>query len=162
MPRLALQQAEDQIKLQIRLGVRNLQQQYELYEIQKNQYVVNLIQQDQTFQNYLAPPAPGGGGAAAGGQQVLLLVNALNGVNSLQNQLISTWVSYETFRLALYRDLGIMPYDEWEAFYELFPAASPAASGPDGTGTGPSPAAATWPIPLVEPDAGPEAEGLGG
>ena len=32
------------------------------------------------------------------------------------------WVGEGLRDFFLYRDLGIMPYDEWEAFHELFPA----------------------------------------
>ncbi len=36
--------------------------------------------------------------------------------------LTNGWQTYQTNRLIVYRDIGILPYDEWEAFSELFPA----------------------------------------
>ncbi len=38
-----------------------------------------------------------------------------------ENTLVTTWYKYQTQRLQVYRDLGILPFDEWEAFDELFP-----------------------------------------
>jgi outer membrane protein TolC len=128
--RRTLMQAEDQIKLTVRNDVRNLQLQYQNYEIQKQRYIASLVTQDQSFQKFLEPPRAGGGGSGTGGTLVLSLNSALAGVLSSQNTLVQNWVSYQTQRLNLYRDLAIMPYDEWEAFYELFPAAS---AGPDET-----------------------------
>ncbi|MEO6809963.1 MAG: hypothetical protein ABI353_12695, partial [Isosphaeraceae bacterium] len=66
-----------------------------------------------------------------------------------QNALISDWVAYQTQRLGLYADLGIMPYDEWEAFYELFPSKSTrngsATTGTDARPSGPGAAVAPAP-----------------
>ena len=45
-----------------------------------------------------------------------------------ENQLVTQWYQYQSYRLQIYRDLGILPYDEWEAFDEIFP--------PDRTGAG--------------------------
>ena len=36
--------------------------------------------------------------------------------------LTNGWQAYQTARLIVYRDIGILPYDEWEAFSELFPS----------------------------------------
>jgi len=124
--RRALMQTEDSIKTQVRSDVRNLQLQYVSYQISKTAYVIAVITLDQSFLQFLQPATAGGGGG--GNQLVLTLLRGLQqGVNA-QNALISDWVNYQTLRLVLYRDLGTMPYDEWEAFYELFPA----ANGADG------------------------------
>ncbi|QDV36809.1 TolC family protein [Tautonia plasticadhaerens] len=154
--RRSLMQVEDSLKNQLRQNLRQLQVQYQGYEIQKTSYIAALVTLDQSFQSFLEPPRSTGG-SSGGSQLVLTLLRGLNGVNNAQNGLISSWVQYQTTRLALYRDLGIMPYDEWEAFYELFPAASPSASLGDGAGgveRAPAP-----PI-VLGPDAGPEASGL--
>jgi hypothetical protein len=36
--------------------------------------------------------------------------------------LTNGWQAYQSARLFVYRDIGILPYDEWEAFSELFPS----------------------------------------
>lgn len=55
-------------------------------------------------------------------QDNLSLLRALNTVLRAQNSLVSDWVTYETNRLNIYRDMGIMQIDEdgvWEdSFYQ--------------------------------------------
>ena len=119
-----LMQLEDGIKLQVRTGIRNLVQQSEQYDIQKRQLVINLRRKDNTQRVIFAPPGAGDQGSGNVTATTQQLVTAQNGLLSAQNQLIGIWVDYNTARIALYRDLGIIPYDEWEAFYELFPAES--------------------------------------
>ncbi len=47
-----------------------------------------------------------------------------------------------------------MPYEEWEAFYELFPSASPTAGGLNRAGPRPAPAPESPPAELdFEPPA---------
>lgn len=154
--RRALMQVEDSLKNSLRQTIRNLQVQYQQFEIRKTSYIAALVTLDQSFQSFLEPPRSAGG-SSGGSQLVLTLLRGLNGVNDAQNGLISSWVQYQTTRLSLYRDLGIMPYDEWEAFYELFPAASPSASLGDGAG---GVERAPAPPPVVVADPGPSPAGL--
>jgi hypothetical protein len=136
---------EDTIKLRVRLDIRNLIQQSQTYEIQQRRLVVSLKQKDNTQRQIFAPPGPGDAGGA---QQVTAntqqLTNAQSQLLSAQNNLISTWVSYITQRIVLYSNLGIIPYDEWEAYYELFPAEStrPAARAAAGGAAPAAPPAA--------------------
>jgi hypothetical protein len=131
-----LQDTEDSIKFAVRSDIRNLIVQANSYNIQKELLVVNLRQKDNALRQIFAPPGPGDAGAS---QQVtsntLALVNAQNSILGAQNSLIGFWVSFEQFRIGLYDDLGIMPYDEWEAYYELFPQ-KPASNGPKPAGAG--------------------------
>ncbi|WP_152050432.1 TolC family protein [Tautonia marina] len=158
--RRGLMQIEDSLKNSLRQTIRNLQLQYQQYEISKTQYVVALVTLDQSFQRFLEPPRSGGG-SSAGSQLVLTLLRGLNSVNSAQNGLIQRWVQFQTTRLNLYRDLGIMPYEEWEAFYELFPSASPSAAGL-GVGTRSAPAPELEPAAVFgQPGAGAEEAGVG-
>lgn len=136
--RRALMQAEDQIKFTIRQDIRNLQLSYQRYEISKRQYVAALVSQDQSFQRFLEPPRAGGAATSGGGTVVLSLTNSLTNVLGSQNSLVSSWVQYQQQRLGLYRDLAIMPYDEWEAFYELFPSASTSPDTVAGRDAGPA------------------------
>jgi hypothetical protein len=153
--RRTLMFAEDAIKFQIRSEIRNLQILAQTYDIQKISYVLNLRQKDQSQEQLIAPPA----GAAGAGQtsqaavQTQNLINAQGQVLQSQNTVLSTWVNYESQRLVVYRDLGIMPYDEWEAYYELFPSATSSADGdvaPAG-GVGPAAGAAANPPQVVNP-----------
>ena len=94
-----------------------------------------------------APPGPGDQGAGNVTANTQQLTQAQNQLLSAQNTLIQTWVNYITQRIELYSDLGIIPYDEWEAYYELFPAEStrPAAGAAAGRAGPPPPPAADPP-----------------
>jgi hypothetical protein len=130
----ALMQLEDQTKLTVRQDVRALIQNAELYENQKRLLVISLRQRDNSARTIFAPPGAGG---VDTGQQITAnttaLIGGIQGSLNALNGLINQWVSYQTARLSLYRDLGILPYDEWEVFYALFPDTS--AGPPDGNTT---------------------------
>ena len=34
-----------------------------------------------------------------------------------EDRLVEIWTSFQTERLALYRELGILPYDDWKSFF---------------------------------------------
>jgi hypothetical protein len=125
--RRGLQQLEDQTKYQVRFDIRQMHLNYLTYEIQRRNFVLTIRQKDQAFEQIIAPPqqaAAGGGGTAQAAQaatQTSNLINFQQSLINIENQLVSSWLQFETFRLQLYRDLGILPYDEWEAFHELFP-----------------------------------------
>lgn len=137
--RRLLMSQEDSVKFQVRQQIRFLVQFLENYEITKTNLILVLRQRDQALQQLIAPPDQGAGGggvnpnlAANQATQTINFITAVQQVLDQQNSLIQFWVSYQTERLALYRDLGIMPYDEWEAYYELFAANDAASDRPDG------------------------------
>lgn len=134
--RRALMQSEDQLKQTVRANIRTLQQTYQQYEIAKKQIVLNFRQRDQSQEQLFAP-----GGTA----DTAVMVNNLNSstasVNSAANNLVSLYVTFLGNRIQLFRDLGIMPYDEWEAYYELFSPKSIYSvriDGPEEPGVGPA------------------------
>lgn len=130
-----LQVAEDNLKISLRNDVRGLQTAYLTYEIFRRNLVLTIRQKDQAFEQIIAPPqgaAGGGGGTAQAGlaaTQTSNLIQFQGQLLRLENTLLSTWLSYETGRLGLYRDLGTLPYDEWEAYRELFPPERIRAGG---------------------------------
>jgi hypothetical protein len=140
--RRALMQSEDQLKQTIRANIRQLQLSYQEYEIGKRQLILNFRQRDQSQEQLFAPP--GSGGAAQDtAVNVVNLNNATGSLNTAANGLVNTYVQFLGLRLQLFRDLGIMPYDEWEAYYELFAPKSIYSLRVDGSGeTVPEPAAA--------------------
>jgi outer membrane protein TolC len=117
--RRSLQNTEDSIKNIVRQDIRVVQQFYLNYEIAKKNFILSIRLKDQAFEQIVAPPA------AAGSQAALQTTNLVGFQNSLiqqENNLITGWYQYQVNRLELYRDLGTLPLDEWEAFNELFPA----------------------------------------
>jgi len=141
--RRALQNFEDSIKLNLRTEIRSLQTTYLNYEILKRNFILTIRQKDQAFEQIIAPPQ---GAAGAGNTNAALqttnLVNFQQSLLNIENQLVSTWYQYQSTRLQIYRDLGTLPYDEWEAFHELFPAepVGDAAAAPSDAGTARAPA----------------------
>jgi hypothetical protein len=121
--RRSLQAFEDFIKLQVRQDIRNLHNQYLQYELSRRNFVLTVRQKDQSFEQIIAPPAAAAGGGinTNGAIQTSNLVSFQSRLIGLENGLVQTWLAFQLQRLQLYRDLGTLPYDEWEAFGELFP-----------------------------------------
>jgi len=152
--RRTLQNREDLVKNQLRTDIRSAQTNYVQYEIARRNFVLNIRLKDQAFEAIIAPPQ---GGAASGGvgqaanaaTQTTNLINFQQRLIGSEQTLVNEWQQYQLSRLSIYRDLGTLPYDEWEAFSELFPAQYSGPSlGPPTTDTGPSTlATSTAPAP---------------
>jgi len=119
--RRALQNAEDSLKQQLRQEIRQLQFIYQTYKIAERNLVLSIRQKDQALEQIIAPPQ---GNAAGGNQAALQTTNLIQfqaSVLNNENNLVTLWYQYQSLRLQIYRDLGTLPYDEWEAFDEIFP-----------------------------------------
>jgi hypothetical protein len=123
--RRSLQTAEDNLKIQLRNDLRNVHLAYINYEIAKRNFELNVRLKDQAFEAIIAPPAGGANALAQSANAATQTTNLL----SFQGQLIGAmlaltngWQNYQTQRLIVYRDIGNLPYDEWEAFSELYPS----------------------------------------
>ncbi len=145
--RRALMNAEDSLKLLIRNDIRSIQVNYQQYRIARRNFVLYARIKDQAFEQIVAPPQAGGAGNVANAAvQTQNLIGAQNSLINVESQLVSTWYGYQSARLALYRDIGTLPYDEWEAFRALFSTAeytrdvSIPASEPSGPPAGAAPA----------------------
>jgi len=108
---------------------------YQQYLITQRNLVLSVRLKDQAFETIVAPPQASAANQAA--LQTTNLINFQNTVVNNENNLVTQWYNYQTQRLQVYRDLGILPFDEWEAFDELFPPVRSgggyaAAVGPDG------------------------------
>jgi len=92
---------EDRVKLAIRQSWRQIQTQEYRLEVDRTTVRNAALQYDSASLQ------------AAGPNQTnaLNLVGALNSVLTAQNSLVSDWVTYETNRLNIYRDMGIMELD---------------------------------------------------
>ena len=120
-----LMNAEDGVKVQLRTDLRAVHQWYIAYEINKRNYELNVRLKDQAFEQIVAPPAGGATGTAQSANAATQTTNLLNFQSAAyrsQLGLIRAYETYQTNRLIFYRDIGTLPYDEWEAFSELFPS----------------------------------------
>jgi hypothetical protein len=150
--RRLLQQQEDFIKNQLRGDIRSMQVTYIQYEITKRNLVLNIRLKDQAFEQIVAPPqgAAGTGGLAQTANAATQTSNLIGFQRTLigsEQGLINAFQSYQAARLTVYRDIGTLPYDEWEAFSELFPAEYRGPSLGPGTSNTRKPAAAAAPQP---------------
>ncbi len=118
--RRTLQNTEDFIKYTLRQEIRNMQLLWQQYAIAERNLILSIRLKDQAFEQIIAPPAGGAGNQAAALQTTNLIAFQQSVVQN-ENTLVSTWYNYQTQRLQVYRDLGILPFDEWEAFDEIFP-----------------------------------------
>jgi hypothetical protein len=148
--RRSLMNAEDNLKIQLRNDLRLVHQWYITYEINKRNYELNVRLKDQAFEQIVAPPAGGTQSLAQSANAATQTTNLLSFQGAAyrsQSQLIFAYENYQQYRLIFYRDIGTLPYDEWEAFSELFPSEyhgpliGHAAGGP-GLTPGPAPAPA--------------------
>jgi len=99
--------AEDQIKLDVRSEFRDMRAQRELFEIQRRALRVAAMELEQALEAG-ERQADGEGG---GRQQGLNIPRALENILDAQDELIEAWVEYETARMELFRDVGVMRID---------------------------------------------------
>ncbi len=124
--RRALMSQEDFIKNQLRGDLRSMQVTYITYDINKRNLILNIRLKDQAFEQIVAPPqAQTGQGLAQSANAATQTTNLINFQNTLFGSEVALTMNFQAFqaaRLTVYRDIGILPYDEWEAFSEIFPA----------------------------------------
>ncbi|MFO7901593.1 MAG: TolC family protein [Planctomycetota bacterium] len=99
--------AEDQVKLDVRRHLRRIEAQRELFEIQRR--ALRLASRE--LEQALEPDKPEDTNGNGGRQQGLNIPRALENILDAQDELIEAWVEYETARLELYRDMGVMRID---------------------------------------------------
>jgi outer membrane protein TolC len=134
-----LMAAEDGIVATVRQEVRQLRQLAENYRIQQRAVELAYLQVENSLETFRAPPIPTQAGAAAGaGTAAALTQQLLNAQRSLpqsQNALYATWLNFYTARMALYRDLELMPLDFRGVWNDE--SATLDCPGPPDRGTGP-------------------------
>ena len=86
--------------------------------------ILNVRLKDQAFEQIIAPPQANAGLAqtANAAVQTSNLISFQNTLFGSEVGLTQAFQSYQSARITVYRDIGTLPYDEWEAFSEIFPA----------------------------------------
>ncbi len=110
----AADDARFQLELQIRRRVRRLVEMRRAYADATQQYMTVIRIQDQALERLLAPPSDG-----SPPRSLLLerFVDQTASFASLEDQLTELWTKFRAERLTLYRDIGVLPYADWKAFY---------------------------------------------
>ncbi|MGC8641444.1 MAG: hypothetical protein ACP5XB_16385, partial [Isosphaeraceae bacterium] len=123
--RRALMNQEDFIKNQLRSDIRSMQVTYIGYQINKAQLILNVRLKDQAFEQIIAPPQSGAQGLAQSANAATQTTNLIRFQSTLFSSEVNLSIAYQQYqaaRITVYRDIGTLPYDEWEAFSEIFPA----------------------------------------
>ncbi len=102
--------AEDQVKLDVRYNLRRLTMERRFFEISRRALRVAVKELDQAIEQGERINGDRGG-ENGNGQQGLNIPRALDNLLDAQDELIETWVDYETARLKLARDTGTMQVD---------------------------------------------------
>jgi hypothetical protein len=110
----AVDEARTRLELHARRRVRHLVELRRAYEDTKRGYSLAVGIKDQAFERLHAPPSGGGP------QRSLLLDRFLEQVASVttsEDHLVELWTTFRAERLALYREIGALPYADWKTFY---------------------------------------------
>jgi hypothetical protein len=111
--RRRMYQFEDEVKRNLRQTLRIIEQNKILFELNRRSVQVNIEQVELNRYALEEPVRPGAGNAARlGATTARDLTQALTGLNSALNDILETWVEYESLRMNLDFDLGTMQLDE--------------------------------------------------
>jgi hypothetical protein len=135
-----------ELERRVRRRIRNLFDTKRAYLAEKRSYDVAIRLKDQAIERLIAPPT-----AVITSRSTLheALIEQGTAVMKAQGQLAFLWTSFRKERLALYCDLGTLPYNDWQSFYADF------STGPVGAlampEVPPDPAAVNAPPPPAPP-----------
>ena len=79
-----------------------------------NGYELAIRLQDQAFERMVAPST---GAISLRSPLLEGMIEHGNRSCEIEDRLVSLWMTFRAERLALYRDLGVLPYKDWTAFY---------------------------------------------
>ncbi|MFZ5829716.1 MAG: TolC family protein [Planctomycetota bacterium] len=103
---------EDRIAQILRSLVRSMRQTQLDFEIRRAGVRVAISQVELTRERLQAPPAVGATRSSLGSTTVRDLVQAYSGLLSAQDGIVNAWVGYETDRMNLVLDMGVMQLDQ--------------------------------------------------
>lgn len=106
---------DGRIALEVRQRMRRLLEAYTAYEDGKRALVSAQVLKDREFELMIAPPQPSSVKSVA--QHAFDLVAINTEINKLRSRLVSHWASFHSERIALARELRLMPARDWASFY---------------------------------------------
>ena len=106
------------LELDIRRRIRRLFELRRDYQAQQRSYELSIRLIDQGLEQLAAPSRVS---SLARPAMVATVVTGLLAPETerrnAEDRLVTIWTSFQTERLALYRELGILPYDDWKSFF---------------------------------------------
>lgn len=111
--RRALMAAEDQVAAQVRAELRDLRNLADNFVIQKRAVELAYTQVESSLETFRAPPQVGAGGQSSASIAALTqqLLQAQARLPRAQNQVYTTWITYQIARQQLFLDLEALPLD---------------------------------------------------
>jgi hypothetical protein len=111
--------AQAALELNVRRRIRRLFEMRRDYEAQQRRYELSIRVLDQGLEQIVAPTKISvmlRSTTFAGGITNLLTPETQR--LQAEDRIVTLWTSFQAERLALYRELGILPYDSWNAFFK--------------------------------------------
>jgi hypothetical protein len=113
------------LELRVRRRIRHLLEMRLGYERAKRGYELAIRLSDHAFERLVHPPSSQAISLRAPAVQGL--VGDVERIREAEDRLVALWTSFRAERLELYRDLGTMPYGNWDVFYAHLAAEHAAA-----------------------------------
>lgn len=113
--------ADVQRELQIARRIRRLVETRRAYESEKRRYELTGRLLDELITQLVAPPAGGTHALAQAARAALgtaTLLSQFGQIQRTEDRLVDLWTSFKQDRLALYRELGVLPYNDWKSFLD--------------------------------------------
>ena len=107
-------------------------------------YALAVRIQDQAFDRLVAPRAEG---SPPRSQLLEQIVDQTASFAASEDELAELWTSFRAERLTLYREIGVLPYADWKAFYADLGAQRAAAKKPPADEAAPRAGVAAEPAP---------------
>ncbi len=130
-----------QLELRVRRQIRSLYDKRLTYQAEKRCYELAVRLKDQALERLFAPPSPA---VTSRSSFVKGVIEQQTQIVETQDRLIGLWTSFRAERLALYHDLGVLPYQDWKSFYADL-SAKPAVAAPSVPAVQPKPTAGDAP-----------------
>ncbi len=115
------------LELRVRRRLRFLVETRRAYLLQLRSLVLAIRLKDHAFERVMAPSRD----APFVPRSPLFkdLIDQEGEILRVQNDLVALWAAFQGGRLALYRDLGTLPFNDWKSFHEQL-SARPGAGAP--------------------------------
>jgi hypothetical protein len=134
-------------ELHARRRFRNLYETQQAYDREKKHYELAIRLADQSFERLCSPPDDS---TTSRSTIVAALLEHADALRSSADRLVALWTTFRGERLALYRELGVLPFNDWDSFYAQFSA------GPVGRQEAPPEEPANAIAPAIPPPPAPQ------
>jgi hypothetical protein len=108
---------EGELELRVRRAIRGLDRSHQDYALARRSFRLALLQKDRAQEQLIAPPGETRTSAALNTANLFI---GQDRFSHSQDMMVRLWARGQARRLGLYRELGVLPYDDWKSFYAQF------------------------------------------